>query len=67
MNDTRSSSSDLSVVIEQVREHLLQAQQLVDGVAPDSVVGARLQHLLDDLERQITADIRRSSGETRLD
>lgn len=67
MNDTRSSSSDLSAVLEQVREHLLQAQQLIDGVAPASVVGARLQHLLDDLERQVMADIRRSSGEARLD
>jgi hypothetical protein len=61
MNETRPSTYDLSAVLDRVREHLLNAQKLVDDVAPNSIIGARLQHLLDDVEQQLCEDVRAAS------
>lgn len=42
------STDELLSLQDTIRDHLLQAQQLIDSVMPNSMLAARLQHVLDD-------------------
>lgn len=57
MNNTPDSSSDLVALLDAVRGHLVKAQELMDSINPNSVFGARVQHLLDELEAQAVRDL----------
>lgn len=67
MNDIPVSVDELQTLFGTVRENLLSAQKILDRIVPDSIIGARLQHVLDDLEDVTMADIARGRRGNRLD
>lgn len=62
-----SSKSDLQQVLNDVRSHLMAAQRLIDSINPHSISGARIQHLLDELDEQTLADIQKSRRSDSID
>jgi hypothetical protein len=61
------TSLDLENILAEVRQHLQRAQELMDSVNPDSIFGARVQLLLDELADQTLRDIQRSKGSNSID
>jgi hypothetical protein len=53
MTDTPKADVNVQVLLDEIREHLLKAQELMDVIKPDSVLGARLQQLIDEAEEQM--------------
>jgi hypothetical protein len=56
MDNTPGSTSDLITLSRLIREHLLKAQEIMDSISGGSVISARLQHILDDLDEQMVRD-----------
>jgi hypothetical protein len=50
MDDKCVRTEQIQAVKRSIREHLCKAQELMDSIEPDSIFGARIQHLIDDLE-----------------
>jgi hypothetical protein len=63
MDDTSNIERGLRPVLGEIREHLLKAQELMDAINPDSIFGARIQHLIDGLQEQNSTDD--AAAETR--
>jgi hypothetical protein len=53
MTDTPKADVNVQVLLDEIREHLLKAQELMDVIKPDSVLAARLQQLIDEAEEQM--------------
>lgn len=56
MNERPGSTAESKALLASVREHLVRAQELMDSIEPNSIFGARVQHLIDDLEEQPAHD-----------
>lgn len=50
MGNTQRTASSWRSALKAVRGHLLNAQALMDEVEPNSVLGARLQELIDAVQ-----------------
>jgi hypothetical protein len=61
------TSLDLESLLSEVRQHLERAQELMDSINPDSIFGARVQLLLDELSDQTLRDIQRSKSSDSID
>jgi hypothetical protein len=55
MNCTLTDAAQRRAVREEIRKHVLQAQELMDTIEPDSIFSARAQQLIDELDEQIAA------------
>lgn len=58
---------ELQEVLAEVRHHLSKAQGLMDSINPDSIFGARVQQLLDELDEDTMRDLSRSLASHRTD
>lgn len=58
MNEPHNGAVTRQRTLEEIREHLVKAQELMDAINPDSVFGARLQQLIDELEDRPQSDAR---------
>jgi hypothetical protein len=56
MNESQKGAATRQPPLEEIREHLMKAQELMDAINPDSVFGARLQQLIDELNDQPQRD-----------
>ena len=54
---------DTQSTIESIYQHLVAALELLDGIDPNSILGARLQHIIDDIGEQRGAGTPRQAGE----
>jgi hypothetical protein len=50
MNDRCVPTEQTRAVKSSIREYLCKAQELMDSIEPDSIFGARIQQLIDELE-----------------
>jgi len=63
MKDAQNGTATQRPEWGQIREHLVKAQELMDAINPDSVFGARLQQLIDELEEPTAGSAVESSSE----
>lgn len=61
------ATQELRELLDAVRDHLAKAQALMDSINPDSVFGARVQQLLDELDEQTLRDLARDRRSDVLD
>ena len=54
-------------MIEQIHQLLTTAQALMDEINPNSIFGARIQHLIDELEEQTASDLNRAAHGRSVD
>jgi hypothetical protein len=52
MNEKCVPSEQVQAMLSEIRAHLLRAQELIDSIDPNSILAARLQHIIDDLPKQ---------------
>lgn len=64
---THPATKELQELLDAVRDHLAKAQALMDSINPDSVFGARVQQLLDELDEQTLRDLARDRRSDILD
>lgn len=55
MSTAADAREDGGAILLQIKEHLRMALDLLDGLDPYAVAGARLQHCIDDIEEMIAA------------
>lgn len=55
------------MVVRSIRDHLLQAQELMDSMNPNSIFGARVQQLIDELDEHTLRDVRRMRQSNAID
>jgi hypothetical protein len=54
---------ETAATLRSIQEHLAKAQELMDGLRPNSTFGARLQHLLDEIEEEIGGELPKCAGD----
>jgi hypothetical protein len=67
MEDSSSAGAELQMVVRSIRDHLLQAQELMDSMNPNSIFGARVQQLIDELDEHTLRDVRRMRQSNAID
>jgi hypothetical protein len=67
MDDSSSAGAELQMVVRSIRDHLLQAQELMDSMNPNSIFGARVQQLIDELDEHTLRDVRRMRQSNAID
>lgn len=67
MKSTSALNGESRSVIDQIHQHLTSAQALMDDINPNSIFGARIQQLIDELEEQTERDLDRAAKRRKLD
>lgn len=67
MKSTAALSAEARSVIDQIHQHLTTAQALMDDINPNSIFGARIQQLIDELEEQTESDLDRAAKRGNID
>lgn len=67
MESTPALSAETRSMIDQIHQLLTTAQALMDEINPNSIFGARIQHLIDDLEQQTENDLNRPAKGRSVD
>lgn len=52
MDERDETPRKQDAIIKEVRKHLLKAQTLIDAIDPSSIMGARLEQLIYELDKE---------------
>lgn len=67
MKSTAALSAEARSVIDRIHQNLTTAQALMDDINPNSIFGARIQQLIDELEEQTESDLHRAAKRGSID